>query len=107
MSDILSGSFTFGLGLKGLRNGHSRITGANADGAVNVTLSERRWDLATDQLDAWNLNFGWSPLEPSEQCLINNGLGLAVRPSRRTGILENNVMSDMFHYPFFIGIPAR
>ena len=74
----------------------------NADGSVNVTLSNEVPHLATDSWQE-DLNF-MAPRWIIRNNLFHNGLGRAVLPQSPYGLLENNVMSDMFHYPIFIGI---
>jgi hypothetical protein len=74
----------------------------NADGSVNLTLSEEIPHLATDSWQV-DLNF-MGPRWVIRNNVFHNGLGRAVLPQSPYGLLENNVMSDMFHYPIFIGI---
>jgi hypothetical protein len=74
----------------------------NADGSVNVTLSNEVPHLATDSWQE-DLNF-MAPRWIIRNNVFHNGLGRAVLPQSPYGLLENNVMSDMFHYPIFIGI---
>jgi hypothetical protein len=69
---------------------------------VNVTLSEEIPHLATDSWQE-DLNF-MGPRWIIRNNVFHNGLGRAVLPQSPYGLLENNVMSDMFHYPIFIGI---
>jgi hypothetical protein len=74
----------------------------NADGSVNVTLSNEVPHLATDSWQE-DLNF-MAPRWIIRNNVFHNGLGRAVLPQSPYGLLEDNVMSDMFHYPIFIGI---